>query len=673
MTWRRSPEDRTRSPFTGLTRAHWVEAAEHLLTGVLQHAPETTAWRLPRQDTAITYPQPGDPAWRLACESMEGITRTLLIAAPLLHHNPDLVLAGRRVADLYLDGIARLVRPGEPENPGTSAAVVALSGARPYQVSCDAASLVLGLTVARQALWERFAPADRANLVAFLQDWGHARVNPHNWRWFAVHVLSFLEREGYAIDRSLLDEHLRMLRTYDAGDGWIRDGSQFDYYSPWAMQFYGHLWTAWGGRDSHPEIARAVVKSAHRLFDTYDRSFARDGRMMMWGRSNIYRFCAVSPWASAALLPELEFDHGVGRRVMSGCLRQFLDHPDFLRDGLPTLGFLGPFPPLLQPYSCAASPYWFGNAFQALALPADHAFWTTPEREGSWAEVPPDGVRETHLRGPGLTFAQHGPTGATEWRTSKTIYGTTMALRRAYVRLALHTDLPWSMEPADGWPSMLYRLRLGPQAWIANALLAAGRRGDVLHRRLLFDFAPTPGHQLGECPVMDLADTALPYGLLRCDRFRCAEGDAELVLGHYALPLADGEEPVVMERSLPDGARAWTVTGQRGSLALVAIRGWTDFAYRVESGLHADAPAAALPALVSERRIREHGDPFRLSLLLYRNDDQPWAETDLWPFALVEELPGATGGDGPAFRFTFRDGRAPVEVDYTGLEGELSV
>ena len=85
--------------------------------------------------------------------------------------------------------------------------------------------------------------------------------------------------------------------------------------------------------------------------------FARDGKMNMWGRSVCYRFASVTP------LPLLEWagiegvNYGWLRRIASATLLQFVQHPDFLENGVPTMGFYGPFAPCVQIYSCRGSVY----------------------------------------------------------------------------------------------------------------------------------------------------------------------------------------------------------------------------------------------------------------------------------------------------------------------------
>ena len=112
--------------------------------------------------------------------------------------------------------------------------------------------------------------------------------------------------------------------------------------------------------------------------------FGRNGQMIMWGRSITYRFAAVSPFSLAGYMNDDSVNYGHLRRIASGPLLQFLQNPNLLADGVPTLGFYGAFEPAIQGYSCRGSVYWMGKAFLSLLLPESNPFWSAQENEGIW-------------------------------------------------------------------------------------------------------------------------------------------------------------------------------------------------------------------------------------------------------------------------------------------------
>lgn len=665
-----SPEnpDFTRSPYTGMTWEHWVDAGQLLLDGVFRHIPDLDSpLRVPRHETEITYPQPDHPAWRHRSEIFEGVARTLLIASPLLAHFPDLASRTIPLAEYYRRAILRLTDPNSDEYIGNIDEIVATSGDRPYQMTCECASLVIGLRTAPNALWEPFSPAEKDQLAQVLSAWAHRRTHAHNWRLFNILILSFLDDHGYPIDHELYQDHLRTVRSFDAGDGWYRDGTLFDYYSVWAFQFYGPLWAHYSGYSQMPALAEAIEASAHTLLRTYDRIFDRQGHQIMWGRSNIYRFTASAPFSSAFLLKKPGISPGLARRVMSGNLLQFLGHPDFWKDGLPSLGFYGPFPPLIQPYSCAASPFWFGNTYHAVALGPNHPLWQATEEEGSWTSVPPDGATETELPGPGMVIAQYGRSESSEIRTGKVMISPRSGLLPHYSRLAFHSAFPWQADTPEGIPAMQYHFAAEDQTWRPNLTLYAGRRNNVLYRRLVYNFDGA----FGDLPAIDLADFARPEGLMRCDRLRITQADSRLTLSHYALPIS-GDECVVEERTVGPGRPAITARSGPLQLALVAVQGWDSVGAERHAGLHPETGQSLLLSVHSHRPPRYGGDPLRLTLLLHRTDPTPWTEAELWPFDRIDVQAVGPTGSGPTVIFHFSD-RTTRTVEYSAVEGGLAL
>ena len=83
------------SPYTGLDRQGWIDAAEYLLDGAFTYIRDMDdPMYFPKQFDK-TYPNnPG----QIPTAKLEGFCRTLFLAAPLLRENPDLTLNGIRVA-----------------------------------------------------------------------------------------------------------------------------------------------------------------------------------------------------------------------------------------------------------------------------------------------------------------------------------------------------------------------------------------------------------------------------------------------------------------------------------------------------------------------------------------------------------------------------------------------
>lgn len=620
------------SPLTGLNWNHWAGLGQYLLEGCFKRLPDAQSMLVfPRHENEVSYPRPDDPQWRLNSATFESVARTLLVAAPLLTHQPDLSIESLRIADWYRWAIGQLADSRSRYFVGRSADIVSQSGDRPYQMTCECASLVVGLQTAPSVLWDPLPEDTQTNLLNLLHDWGHHRTHPHNWRLFNILILTFLIKHGVSVDRELYENHLCAIDSFYAGDGWYRDGTLFDYYSVWAFQFYLSIWINWIGKEQYPELAQRFADRINTLLETYDRLFSRRGHQFMWGRSNIYRFAASSVFGSAFLLDKTLIDPGQARASLSKNLLQFVTHPEFLQNGVPTLGFYGPFKPLIQPYSCAASPFWFGNAYHAVALGPTHPFWTTSEIEGSWKSISSEQHVDTLLPGPGIMVTQHGPSGASEMRTGKVMTDVKGNLLPHYSRLSFNTDFPWQADTANGLASSHYNLRAQGNAYSPNLILFGPLKDNVLYRRIVFDFKGALSRQ----PTIDLADFSIPGGLLRVDRLRFPEAHDELILTHYPLPI-QGQDLILNRRQPAKGIHAVTASSGNRRLALVSVLGWDDIRAQRESGLHPQTNESCLLCAHSKGQQAYHGMPFRVTLLLHKIDGSDWSDHELWPFAQTQ-------------------------------------
>lgn len=349
-----APEDRTLSPYTGYTRAHWEAAADALLAAVEPYATE---------DRAL-YHFPGDrQSWsgRLS-DGLEGYARTLLLAA---------LRQDGTALERYADGLAAGVSGVWPRIEDRSQPLV------------EAASIAFALQITKPLLWDRLDDAVRQRAAAWLGDALTAEAWPCNWELFPVTVAGFLASAGYEPDasRKAIDRGLERIEQWYVGEGWYTDGDgrKFDYYNGWAMHLYPVL-HAWLAQDDRLTDLYGGRLSRH--LDDYARLFGADGAPMHQGRSLTYRFATTAPLWLGALTGHTPLAPGETRRLASGALKYFLDRGAVDSHGLLTLGWHGPDPAVLQGYSGPASPYWASKGFLGLLLPADHEVWTAVEEPG---------------------------------------------------------------------------------------------------------------------------------------------------------------------------------------------------------------------------------------------------------------------------------------------------
>lgn len=649
--------DYVRSPLTGMTRRHWLDAARFLTDGVFRHVTDMDQPIVMPKQNAISYPQPSDPPHRFQAAEFEGLARTMMAAAPLIVDDPGAVSNGINLRDYYAHQILLATDPKSPRFFGRISDFTAAHGRMQYQHTVEGAALVIDLMSTRSRIWDRYTSAERAQVAALVSDYAHSLTIGHNWRFFNVLMLTFLKINGFPIDEAALTDHLQHLLSAYAGDGWYVDDTNFDLYNPWGFHFYGPLWCRWYGYEHAPEVA-AIIEARNRAFAaTWPRFFARDGRQLMWGRSIIYRFAASTAFGAHFLMRDPVLDPGFARRLASGNMLQFLTRDDLYVNGLPCLGYYGPFEPLVQFYSCAASPFWLAKSFVALTLPADAPFWTATENEGFWPALG-DRTETTELPGPGMLLANHGGTGTTELRTGKVFLHDTY-----YNQLQFNPHFCLETETPEGANASSYTIReYGSGRPFRIPLNTAFNRfeGGVMYRQQntqpvgLGD--PNKGGVNRGPERIDLADIVIPGGVIRVDRVRVPYRN-ELMLGHYALPHVNGIAAQVERFEVAGCAgMAAAVAGRR--VALVAVHGWQTVDVARHTGLNPEARESTV-IFAGRTRTKDYtGMEVMITVLTHRADDGDWTDDERMPIAEWSLVPWTVTGQPCGVRLVLKDGRS---------------
>jgi hypothetical protein len=393
--WELPAEDRTLSPCTGFTRAHWEASADGLLTAAWR-------WASPR---GARLDLPGPPSRSgVRSDGLEGYARTFLAAA--------FRVAGAGGGDPH----GWLARYAEGLDAGTRAPGRDDAESWPEirhhdifgQPMVESASVALGLRLTRPWLWDKLDGTTQDRAESWLRGALRSRPAPNNWYLFPYTVAAFLESVGRGDGETAaaVDRAEELLETWYVGQGWYTDGDgrAFDHYNGWALHLYPVLHAHLG--DDGARSARYGGRLREHL-ESFALMFGGDGSPLHYGRSLTYRFGTVAAVAAGAVTGHTPLAPGASRRILSGSLRYFLERGAVDRDGLLGLGWHGPHPATLQRYSGPASPYWASKAFVALLAGEDHPLWTATE-EPAPSEGPD---RTVALPGPGLLLQTTGRDG----------------------------------------------------------------------------------------------------------------------------------------------------------------------------------------------------------------------------------------------------------------------
>ncbi|MBQ0019448.1 MAG: DUF2264 domain-containing protein [Bacteroidales bacterium] len=550
--------DKKLSPYTGMTREHWKQAAEYLLDGAFAYVNNIEdPMNLPKQE-GKSYPRDegGIPTSR-----MEAMCRTMFLAGPLLKENPDLTLHGIKVGEYYRYQIASFLDKKSPVY------LPPMRGGHGGQKLVELGGLSVSLLMAPEVFWTPLPQDTRDKLAEVFKTYAEGGTIDMNWRFFNMCLLSFLHSQGYEVKMSYMEELLHKNLDAYVGDGWYHDAPLFDYYSMWAFQMYGPLWAESFGKKYYPAEAALFMKRLRDIPSQYPYMFGRDGKMQMWGRSITYRMGAAIPLALTGLLKDNTIDYGWMRRICSGALLQFLQHPDFLaEDGLPNLGFYGHFEPCLQHYSCRGSVFWMAKLFLALYMPADNPFWTAQETEGAWKTMAKGQPHNIFAPAPKTLTTNYPELGMSEFRNvfvrnNGFYYGL-----ESYNRLAYNSSLIWQADGANGEVAMSYVAKGADEAWHPiETYKGTGLCADGYFHR-------TAAFEKDKAVTIDMKERPTANGVLRIDEVTCSE-PRTLRMGFYALPQYD--KPITCrEETLKDGTKAMIIDNGQYQLATVMLEGW---------------------------------------------------------------------------------------------------
>lgn len=636
------------SPQTGMTRQHWKDAALYMLKGAFGYIHNLDdPMKFPKQP-GISYPRNDN---QIPTEKLEGLSRTLFVAAPLLKENPDLVINNIKVAEYYRHQICNLFNPASPSYIKHRS-----KNGGPSQNLVEFGALAISMSAIPEVLWNPLNQAQKDSLAALMISYGDGPTVDSNWKFFNIFVLSFFKDKGYPVNEKLLAEYLQKSLNAYRGEGWYNDSPAYDYYSMWAFQMYGVLWAEFYGNKYYPGFAAKFMKNFSDLTDNYPYLFSKDGKMIMWGRSISYRYAAVTPFPLMGFENDPKINYGWMRRIASGTLLQFFQHPDFMKDGVPTLGFYGPFEPAVQMYSCRGSVYWGGKVFLGLLVPENNPFWTATENEGPWEkELAKDSVYNKFSTGSNILITDYPNIGAAEIRAwcHATVAGDWQKFRSTenYNRLSYNSAFPWQADGKRGEVAMNYVLKNDSGKWEPLRLYTFKKfENGVYYRDAVLE---TNGKI-----QFRLADIPLPNGILRVDKLIYSDTatqstkhktrNIEIRLGHYALPQ---QGKAIHDETLEIGSnRIKSIDNGEYKLAMIPWKKWGAMQFVHATGLHPQSNASAVINAFDTFETGKKNEKIYITVELWKKSGTDWTTEELTPVRRIK-----ISKDGKAVEITFSD------------------
>lgn len=332
--------------------------------------------------------------------SMEGVLRLLWGLGPLWAGEKGLSKEVREEGEQwrrwYLAAIVHGTDPGHEEYWGDIGDY--------DQKMVEMAPLAVAISLNPTGLWEPLAPEEQERLYQYLNQMNEKKVHSNNWRFFRILVNMAFRLLGRSFSAGRLEEDKAVIEGCYLKGGWYYDGNpgQVDYYIPFAMHFYGLIYSRLM-EGEEPEYCAVLKERASRFSEDFVYWFNGEGDEIPFGRSLTYRFAHSALFGALPFAGVPGIGYGIMKRLLLKNLERWLSRPIFDSAGILTIGYGYPNLLMSEGYNGPGSPYWGLKAFFMLALPDSNPFWQAKEQEFAYEE-------RKYLQGPRM-LVTHGVDG----------------------------------------------------------------------------------------------------------------------------------------------------------------------------------------------------------------------------------------------------------------------
>ncbi|HJR80427.1 MAG TPA: DUF2264 domain-containing protein [Anaerolineales bacterium] len=360
------------SPYTGWTRAHWEYILARMTYGYARRAERYGS------PARVLYPDDrrGLPDSVDAIESFARIASAwgAWLCNPA---NPAALTFQDHESNVESLLHQALLDGTNPSNPHTYWGDIGHMDQR----IVESADIALAIWMSRERVFYKMTSAEQAQVMDWLAQVDGKGTYTDNWILFTAMAQAVRHHLGLPAPLEDLDNRLMQISEFYRGDGWYVDGptDEFELYNAWMFGWHYLLWT-WIDGDRRPDHRQQVLERGRSFIEGFLHFFGPNGSYPAWGRSVVYRFAAVAPFAVGHFLKIAPDDPGLLRRVSSGCIRYFYDSGLFdPEDHFVRQGYHGEFPPAGEAYISPGSPYWCCHGLFGLTLDRDDPFWTAIE------------------------------------------------------------------------------------------------------------------------------------------------------------------------------------------------------------------------------------------------------------------------------------------------------
>lgn len=434
--------DFQRSPYTGWTRAHWEYIFARMTYGYVKIAERSGS------PAHVLYPDDrrGLPD---SVDAIESFARIASAWGAWLRNpaNPAIITFQNQEMNLEVLLSQALLDGTNRSNPYTYWGDIGHLDQR----IVESADISVAVWMSRERVFNKMTKAEQDQIMTWLAQVDGKGTYTDNWILFTAMTQAVRHHLGFPAPVEDLDNRLMQISEFYRGDGWYVDGptNEFELYNAWMFGWHYLLWTLIDG-ERRPDHRQLVLERGRSFIDGFLHFFGSNGSYPAFGRSIVYRFAALAPFAVGHFLNIAPNNPGLLRRVNSGCIRYFYDHglfdPDehFVRQG-----YHGNFPPAGEAYISPGSPYWCCHGLFALTFDRNDPFWVATE---SPLPVEQDDF-ELILPSPGFVLSGRKNTGQVlllNSRSGQEHDAPRHNYTTKYGKLTYSTHLPFNVLPVRG-------------------------------------------------------------------------------------------------------------------------------------------------------------------------------------------------------------------------------
>jgi hypothetical protein len=360
------------SPYTGYTRAHWLEITEKIIAGVMPYFnPKSGLPELPFQDGGFEdfrgdYPKGQVPGQR----AMERIMLAVIFYTKATGNDFVPGFKGS-ISQPFIKAITQGTDPDSKYYWGDP-------------LPNDQVGTVFSLAVYTnpELFWNPLSNKQKENLLNWMEKQEYSAVGNNNFYYFRLANVAFLDANKRKCNREHLSELYQRLFGWHRGDGWFMDGKNrgFDYYNNWAFHMYNgmiyHYDPVW-----RKQFGNEIEKTTALFLNTLKYLYGRDGAPVPWGRSLSYRFACNAPIGWSVLNGTCPLPVGQARRMASGALKYFWEQGCLDKNtGLLELGYRSHNESVAEMYLNPGDTYWAMQGMSCLLIPENDPFWKDVEQ-----------------------------------------------------------------------------------------------------------------------------------------------------------------------------------------------------------------------------------------------------------------------------------------------------